>query len=110
MPIHIYICKLRKQMRESTNATEREALNLKMRYAIAYRQGEDALKVFRDRAIEREIGKKFTEGAQIAILYNRETNPDEYVTYQSYRAACKAKVDAYIATLSAELTAEITAK
>ena len=107
MIIQKYIYNLRKAMRESTDATERETLNIKMRYAIAYRQGGDALKVFRDGFIEREIAKKYTIGAEIALTNDRESKPEEYAAYQEYRIACKAKVDAKLAELKEELEAAL---
>jgi hypothetical protein len=103
MTIQRYIYNLRKQIRETTDATEREALNFKMRYAIAYRQGADALKALRDRLIEREIGKTYSEGAQIAILFNRETHPDEYEAYQAFRITCKNSVDVMLESLKKEI-------
>jgi hypothetical protein len=76
-------------------------------YARAYRKGADALRQFRDRAIEREIGKTYTEGAQLAFLFNKDTCPEEFAEYQKFRVQCKAKVDVEIAILSAELNEKL---
>lgn len=75
----------------------------RVEYASAYDRGECALKLYRNKEIEREIGRKYSEGAQIAILYNKDSDPDEYAAYQIFRAECKAKVDLHIAELHAEL-------
>lgn len=105
MTINAYIYKLVKQMRECEDITERNALRVKLDYARAYKNG--TLANFRDRAIEREIGKTYSEGAQIAILFNRDNHPDEYEAYQTFRTECKATVDENIARLNAELLASI---
>ena len=105
MKIEKYMYTLRKQMRECEDMAERNALRTKLDYARAYKNG--TLANFRDRAIEREIGKTYSIGAQIAILYNRDKHPGEYTTYQTYRADCKAKVDAEMAMLYTELEAII---
>ena len=105
MTIKKYMFTLIKQIRECEDMAERNALQVKLDYARAYNNG--TLASFRDRMIEREIGKTYTVGAQIAILYNKDTIPEEYATYQAYRESCKAKVDAEIATLKAELDAAI---
>lgn len=107
MTMQKYIFNLNKQMRESKDIAERNSLQFKLAYARAYKQGTDALKRFRDRAIEREIGKTYTEGAQIAILFNKDIHPDEYEAYQIFRAECKTKVDAEIKALKNELEAAL---
>lgn len=106
MTIGKYISTLAKPMRECKDIAERNALQIKLDYARAYAKG--TLATFRDRAIEREIGKTYTVGAQIATLYNRDVHPDEYEAYQRYRAECKSKVDADMATLATELEAALT--
>lgn len=103
MNIQRYIYNLRKQIRERREPSERGALDLKLKYAMAYRQGADALKAFRDRLIEREIGKTYSEGAQIAILFNRDIHPDEYEAYQAFRIKCKNSVDAILEGLKKEI-------
>lgn len=105
MTIGKYINTLVKQVRESRDMAERNALRVKLDYARAYAKG--TLADFRDKAIEREIGKTYTVGAQIAILYNEGTNPEEYSAYQAFRETCKAKVDADMAKLANELESEI---
>lgn len=107
MNINKYIHTLIKQLREPTEGTDREAVRARLAYARAYRQGEDALKRYRDKAIAAEIGKVHDKDAQIAILANEHIYPEEYEAYQAFRAECKAKVDADIATLRAELEAAL---
>lgn len=101
MTIKTYIHTIGKQIRECEDAKERNALQIKFDYARAYAKG--TLAKFRDKAIEREIGKTYTVGAQIAFLYNRDKHPDEYEAYQSFRVECKAKVDENMRVLKAEI-------
>lgn len=101
MKIGEYIHSLVKQIRECTDRTERVALQSKLDYAMAYAKG--TLSRYRDRAIESEIGKTYSEGAQIAILFNRDAHPEEYYAYQAFRAECKARVDQEMASLKAEI-------
>lgn len=103
MKINEYIVKLRKQIRETADAKERNALTIKMRYAIAYRKGADALEHFRSKLIAKEIGKKHDIDDQIAFLANKDTNYVEYMAFQEYRTSCKANVDKTIAVLKAEI-------
>ena len=107
MTIKRYIYNLSKAMRETSDATEKEALGIKMRYAVAYNQGEAALNSFRDRYIEAEMKKKYTLGAEIALTNDKDIKPNEYAAYQAYRVACKTKVDADIAMLEAEISAAL---
>lgn len=101
MSIRDHIIKLTKAYRESgrTDANTRKALQ----FARAYLKGEEALDKLRGRLIDKEIGTRYDHGAQIAILFNKETAPTEFAEYQSFRAACKAKVDADLATMKANL-------
>lgn len=101
MKIGRYIHSLVKQIRECADRTERIALQLKLDYARAYAKG--TLSRYRDLAIEREIGKTYSEGAQIAILFNKDAHPEEYEAYQAFRAECKAKVDSEMANLAADI-------
>lgn len=108
MNINKYIHTLTMQLRESGASLDRDALRARLAYARAYRQGKEGLTKYRDRAIEREIGKTHSEGAQIAILFNKDKHPDEYEAYQSLRTECKARVDAKMAKLKADLEASLS--
>ena len=101
MTIKEYIRKTAKEFRESGRIDA--GLRVMLQYARAYENGDEALDNLRSYWIEREIGTKHSEGAQIAILFNKETSPTEYSDYQTFRASCKAKVDAKMATLKADL-------
>lgn len=102
MDIRTYIRGLVEQRREGNYTPE---LIERLNYAKAYRRGEEALTLYRDRAIAAEIGRTYNQDAQLAILFNKDTHPDEYGMYQMFRAECKAKVDAEMAHLKAELEA-----
>jgi hypothetical protein len=102
MTINQYLYGLITRKRESTNLDERKVLKDKIDFARAYRNG--TIEAYRSRAIEREIGVKFSQGAQLAILFNKDTRPLEYADYQAFRAECKLKVDAKIAAMSAEIS------
>lgn len=104
MNIKKYLYTLVKQRSEGNTSPE---LARRIAYARAYMQGEEGLKRYRDRAISTEIGKTYDKDAQLALLFNKETEPVEYATYQAFRTECKAKVDAEIRLLRAELEAEI---
>ena len=106
MDINKYIHTLMRQSREPSE--NRNEVRERLTYAMAYRQGEKGLKRYRDRAIEREIGKTHSEGAQIAILFNKDKHPDEYEVYQTLRTECKARVDAKMAKLEADLEASLS--
>lgn len=108
MNINKYIHTLMKQLREPSDTTNLSEVREKLAYARAYRQGEEALKRYRDRAIEREIGKTHSEGAQIAILFNKDKHPDEYEAYQTLRTECKARVDAKMEKLKTDLEASLS--
>lgn len=99
-----YIDELRKKI-FSPEATveDRERFS----YAQSYKKGADALKAYRDRLIAREINAVHDKDAQFAILFNKDTEPEEYEAYQAFRIECKAKVDEHMAKLKAELEASI---
>lgn len=94
MNINKYIHSLIKQLREPDETTNINEVRAKLAYARAYKNGDEALKRYRDRAIAAEIGKTHDKDAQFAILFNKETEPKEYEAYQAFRAECKARVDA----------------
>lgn len=100
MTIKQYLYNLMKQAREGDRSPETRE---KIAYARAYIQGDEALNKYRDRAIAREIGKTYDSDAQLAILFNKDSHPEEYEAYQVFRAECKAKVDAELEAKKAEL-------
>ena len=85
-------------------------LRTRLQYANAYAKGESGLDALRSKKIEAMIAKKHSIGEQIAILYNKETCPDEYAAYQAFRAECKSKVDAIMAAFRVELEAALLAE
>lgn len=98
MTIKTYIHTIGKQLRDSEDKAERRALQAKLTYAMAYRKG--TLDEYRDRAIEREIGKIYSKRAIDNI---GGEHSEENKAYQAFRAKCEAKVDADIATLAADI-------
>ena len=69
----------------------------KTKYEIHKASG--TLSQYRASLIEREIAKRYSLGAEIALTNDKESKPTEYAEYQAYRAECKAKVDAEIKAL-----------
>ena len=104
MNVRTYIYNLHKQMREGTAPTD---VRVKIAYARAYMQGEEALTRYRDRAIAAKIGRTYNQDAQLAILFNKDIHPDEYGMYQMFRTECKAQVDAEMQTYKDELEAAL---
>lgn len=86
-----YTNELRKKVHSGQATAEDREL---FAYAQAYRKGEEGLKAFRRRLISKEINAKYDSNAQIAILFNAESEPHEYATYQAFRIECKARADA----------------
>lgn len=72
-------------------------------FAKAYAKGEDGIKKYRASAIASKIGETYNQDTQLAILFNRDTHPDEYEAYQAFRTECKALVDIEIESLKNEL-------
>lgn len=99
-----YINELRKKVHfgEAT-AEDREMLT----YAQAYLKGAEGLRAYRKRLIVREINAVHDRDAQLAILFNEDIEPAEYEAYQAFRIECKAKADATMERLKAELEASI---
>lgn len=95
-----YINELRRKV-NSIDATPED--RLLFAYAKAYYKGEEALKKFRKRLIAREINAVHDNDAQLAILFNQYIEPAEYEAYQAFRVECKARADATMARLKAEL-------
>lgn len=54
---------------------------------------------FRGDEISRRIAKVYPLSAQIALLMDKDSKPDEWEKYQTFRAAVKAAVDAEIVAL-----------
>lgn len=101
MTINEYIHKL---MREIPNDPEASmTIQAKLSFARAYARGDGGLKQYRGRLISAEIAKKYSIDAQIAVMYNRDIEPEQYEEYQAYRAECKAIVDAKMALRKEEL-------
>lgn len=105
MTINGYIATVYKEASACEDHDKKDILLAKLAYARAYKNGADALKRFRDRAITAEICKKYDRDAQLAILFNKDTHPDEYGIYQIYRAECKATVDERIEAMRREISA-----
>ena len=73
----------------------------KIKYQIHKANG--TLDVLRGDEISRRLrGRGYPISAQIAILYDKDTKPAEYRTYQAIRAEVKAEVDAEMARFEAE--------
>lgn len=108
MTIKQYVYNLSKQIREGDHSPETRE---KLAYARAYMQGVVALDKYRDRRIEADIRKKYTDGAEtrIAINYFKEPTNAEYLAefeaHEAYVSECKAAVDAEIQILKEELEA-----
>ncbi len=54
---------------------------------------------FRGDIISRRIAKEYPMSAQIAILMDAETKPEQKAEYQAFREKVKAEVDAEIAEI-----------
>lgn len=98
MTIKTYIHTIGKQLRDSEDKAERRVLRTKFTYAMAYRKG--TLDEYRNRAIEREMGKIYARSATDNI---GGENSAENKAYQAFRAKCEAKVDQEMASLKAEI-------
>ena len=55
------------------------------------------LAAIKNNMVEYEIAKKYSVGAQIAILRQMVEKPEEYATFTMYAEECKAAVKDYIA-------------
>ena len=95
-----YLNELRKKA-HSIDATSED--RLLFAYVKAYCKGEAALEKYRDRLVVKEINAVYDTNAQLAFLFNQVLKPDEYAAYQAFRVECKAKADATMARLKAEL-------
>lgn len=50
----------------------------------------------RDMLIEKIIGSVHTAGAEIALINNKDVNPEAYAQYQAFRAEAKLLADGWI--------------
>jgi predicted Mrr-cat superfamily restriction endonuclease len=50
----------------------------------------------RDVLIEKIIGSVHTAGAEIALINNKDIDPDAYAEYQAFRAEAKALADGWV--------------
>jgi predicted Mrr-cat superfamily restriction endonuclease len=50
----------------------------------------------RDTLIEKIIGSVHTAGAEIALINNKDVNPEAYAQYQAFRAEAKLLADGWI--------------
>jgi predicted Mrr-cat superfamily restriction endonuclease len=50
----------------------------------------------RDTLIEKIIGSVHTPGAEIALINNKDTDPEAYAEYQAFRAEAKLLADGWI--------------
>ena len=50
----------------------------------------------RDTLIEKIIGSVHTAGAEIALINNKDTDPEAYAEYQAFRAEAKALADGWV--------------
>lgn len=107
MNVKDYIKNLRSSIPAFPTPDERASIEPMLSYARAYEKGAEALKAYRDRLIAREINAVHDKDAQFAILFNKDTKPEEHEAYQAFRISCKAKVDELMAKLKAELEEEL---
>jgi hypothetical protein len=110
MNIKTYIYNLSRQLRVGT---AQEDAREKLMYARAYIQGEESLVRYRDRRIESEIRKRYSEGAETRLMCNLLKNDasheflTEFAEHETYVEECKAKVDAEMLAYKTELEAEL---
>ena len=73
----------------------------KANYLLAKKNG--IVEKFRGDEISRRISQKYPLSAQIAILMDKDTKPNEWNAYQEFRAKVKAEVDKEISNIEATL-------
>lgn len=54
------------------------------------------IKDSRSALIEKIIGSVHTPGAEIALINNKDTDPDAYAEYQAFRAKAKALANGWV--------------
>lgn len=69
-------------------------MDFKQKYLIAKKNGKGD--ILRGEEISRRIEMKYPTSAQIALLMDKDNKPEEWKTYQEFRAKVKADVDAEI--------------
>lgn len=67
----------------------------------AYKMHKESgtLKKYRSHLIERLKARKYSPGAEIDLINDKDSQPTEYAEYQAYRAECKATVDKWFAEM-----------
>jgi len=65
-----------------------------------YDQVKVAASASRDQIIEAVIASKYSTGAEFATINNKDTRPDEYSVYQSFRLQAKEIVNQVLSQLS----------
>lgn len=76
-------------------------MDFKTKYLLAKENGQ--LERFRGDEISKEIAKTTPLSAQIAILMDKETKPEQFEQYQTIRNSAKQTVDAKIAAIEVNL-------
>lgn len=107
MTLEQYIYNLRSTLPSLPTHAEWATVEPMLSYARAVAKGAEAVAEYRNKLIAKEINLVVTRDAQIAIMFNKETNPEEYQKYQEFRITCKTKVDDYLAGLQAELNKQL---
>ena len=103
MTIYQYIHALRTTISDRPTRKEWATVEPMLSYARAVAKGPEAVKTYRDSLVAKEINKEVDRDTQIAIMFNKDSNPEEYQNYQELRVECKTRVDDRLATLQAEL-------
>ena len=76
-------------------------MNFKTRYLLAKKNGQ--VERFRGDEVSKEISKTVPISRQIAILMDKDTEPEQFAQYQLVRIKAKQVVDTKIAAIEAEL-------
>lgn len=76
-------------------------MDFKTRYLLAKKNGQ--VERFRGDEVSHEISKTVPISRQIAILMDKDTEPEQFAQYQLVRTKAKQTVDAKIAAIEAEL-------
>ena len=103
MTLQQYIHSLRLTLPVNPTLTDWAKVEPMLSYARAVAKGPEAVKTYRDGLVAKEINKEVNRDTQIAILFNKDTEPEEYQKYQELRITCKARVDEKLATLQTKL-------
>ena len=76
-------------------------MDFKTKYLLAKKNGQ--VERFRGDEISKEISKTVPLSTQIAILMDKDTEPQQFAQYQLVRTNAKQIVDEKIAAIEAEL-------